>query len=235
MNIQKRIAALALIVFASCQVKEEIHVNTNNSVDRNMELHLDKEAGNKLMAMAKMGGQGDQFSMDSLGKIWNTVTDSITGSVATATNSTFSAGKWDTATNTGKLNFHLPDLKSYNEFANKISKAPSEGDNKMPFSGLQKQQLEWRGKDTLVIVLNEGKSNAAAASDENTQNMAMVKLMLGIDALVTYKASIHLPKAAKSIIATNATLSEDKKTVFIERTLDEATGALPADEVKVVF
>lgn len=236
MNIQTRIAALSLIVFASCQVREDIHVNANNSVDRNVELHMNKEAGNKLAAMAQMAGQGDKLPLDSLAPMWNTITDSLTKNAATNNKGlTFTAGKWDTASNSGKLNFHLPDLKTYNEFANTLSQSASKTNEQMPFSGVQKQQLEWRGKDTLVIQLNEGKGTATGNTEEMTQNLAMVKIMLGLDALATYKADIHLPKAAKSIIATNATLSDDKKTVHVERVLEDVTGSSAADEVKVIF
>lgn len=236
MNIQKRIAALALIVFASCQVKEDIHVNTNNSVDRNMELHMDKAAGDKLSAMAQMAGEGNKLPLDSIAPLWNTVTDSLSSHLVNNTKgATFNAGKWDTVSNSGKLNFHLPDLATYNEFANTLAKSGNKTSEQMPFSGVQKQQLEWRGKDTLVIQLNEGKANATGNTEEMTQSVAMIKLMLGLDALATYKADIHLPKAAKSIIATNATLSDDRKTVHIERALDDITGNNEADEVKVIF
>lgn len=234
MNIQKRIAALALVVFASCQVKEDIHVNTNNSVDRDMEMHLDKEASTKLVAMAKMSGQGDNINLDSLGSVWNTVTDTLNKSLTVSNGASFSATKWDTATNSAKVHFHMPDLKTYNEFAGKFAQTPAEADKQMPFSGMQKQQLEWRGKDTLVIHLNEGKAEAPTNSEEMTQSLAMVKVMLGLDALASYKADIHLPRAAKSIIAENATLSADKKTVHIERALEDAA-TTTADEVKIVF
>lgn len=225
----------ALLLLTSCSLKEEVHLNGNNSVDRGMEMHLDKEAGTKMLSMAAMMGQQQNASLDSLASVWRVMTDTLQKSVAQTPGATFSASAWDTATNTGKLNFHLPNLETYNPFANSGLSLPAEAEKQMPFGGMKKQQLEWHGKDTLLITLDNSKDREIPNAAEMNQGLAMVKMMLGVDALVKYKATFFFPKTAKAVIGENAVLSADKKSVTIEKALDEPNAPGQADEIKVVF
>lgn len=225
----------ALLLLTSCSLKEDVHVNANNSVDRNMEMQLDKEAGTKMVAMAAMAGQQQNMSLESLGPAWNLMSDTLKKTVEQTPGATFSSTPWDTTTNSGKMNFHLPTMAAYNEFSSNSFALPAEADKQMPLGGMKKQQLEWHGKDTLVIHLDNSKEKPAGNEAEMTQALAMVKMMLGVDALVKYKATFYLPKAAKSLIGADATLSADKKSFIIEKSLDEANVAGEADEIKVVF
>lgn len=235
MNAHKRIMGFALLLLTSCSLKEEVHLNANNSVDRNMEMHLDKEAGTKMLSMAAMMGQQQNVSLDSLGTVWKVMTDTLQKSVANTPGATFSASPWDTAANTGKLSFHLPNLETYNPFASNSFALPAEADKQMPLGGMKKQQLQWHGKDTLVITLDNSKDREIPNATEMNQALGMVRMMLGVDALVKYKATFFLPKAAKAIIGEDAVLSADKKSITIEKALDEPNELGKADEIKVVF
>jgi hypothetical protein len=237
--IRKIIAAGSIAVLvASCSLKEDVHINANSSIDRDMLVHLDTVASGKLVAMAAMAGQQEQFKIDSIGMVWDSVGSALTRLTQNVPGAKASHSAWDRSNASGALHFSMPDLATYNEFAGQTMAMPGAVNDQMPVGGLKKQQLEWHGKDTLLIRLDNSKSATAvpmANEAEMKQGMGMVKMMLGIESLVKYKASFYLPRAAKSATGADAILSADKKVVTIEKSLDDANAAGQADEIKVVF
>jgi hypothetical protein len=233
-------AGSVVVLMASCSLREDIHVNANNSVDRDMLVHLDTAAAEKLVAMAAMAGQQpEQMKLDSIGIVWDSATSAFTQLVKKdVPEATVSRTTWNRSTASGALHFGLPDIAAYNKFANSTLTMPGAVSEQMPIGGLKKQQLEWRGKDTLVISLDNSKpANAVPVANEAEMKQAvgMIKMMLGVPALVQYKASFYLPRTAKSVTGADAILSPDKKMVTIEKSLDESNTTGQPDEIKVIF
>lgn len=222
-----------LSLLASCSLKEEVRVNKDNSVDRNLDFHLDKDAAQKLMSVAAMAGQGENMKLDSLGYAWNIMADSLKVKVERTPGAKASYTSWDTASQTGTIQFHLPTVAAYNDFATNTFSMPAEAEKSMPIGGMKKEQLQWHGKDTLYIQMDNSKEAAASGGQETQQAVGMLKMVLGLDALIQYKATYYLPKPAKSVIGQDVVLSEDKKSVFIAKSLDDAEGS--NDVIKVVF
>ncbi|BAV09190.1 hypothetical protein SAMN05421788_101633 [Filimonas lacunae] len=238
MNTKNWIIGSLVALMTSCNVKEEVHINKDNSVDRDMQLHLDKDASQKLLSMASTLGMQEKVNMDSLGYVWQALSDTVKKNTQTIPGAALIASAWDSSNHTGTMKFHLASLQAYNQLTSNSFALPAEANNQVPLGGMKKQKLEWHGKDTLVIQLDNSKdagSTPAASSEEMMQGLNMLKGLMGIDALMDLKAIYHLPKPAKSIIGANATLSEDRKSITITQSLDEANAANQPDIVKVVF
>lgn len=227
----------AVILCTSCSLKEEVHINANKSIDRNMEFHLDNEASQKMVAMAAMAGQQESLKLESIPHLWDTLSAAMVAHVKEIPGAKANFTHWDTASYTGKMNFSLPDMATYNDFASSSFSLPSEASDKVPLGGMKKQQMEWHGQDTLLIHLDNSKKEGTEIPNqaEVAQSMNMVKLMLGIESLMSYKATFFLPRAAKAVEGEGATLAADKKTVTIEKSLDSPNEAGAPDNIKVIF
>lgn len=231
-------AAGLLSVMVSCSMNEDINIKANNSIDRDLLVHLDTVATGKLVSMAAMMGQPQRLPMDSLGIAWDSVGATISRLAQNTPGVKASYTPWNRQQASGAIHLSLPDINTYNQMAGNTLTAPDALKDQVPLGGMHKQQLTWITKDTLQITLDNSKSaNAAPIANEAEvkQAMGMVKMLLGIDAVAKYKANIHLPKAAKSVTGANAVLSADKKTVTLAKSLDEANPTGQPDIIKVVF
>lgn len=231
------LAGIALFI-TSCALKEEVHISTNNSIQRDMLVNLDTVAAGKLQAIAAMAGQQEQLKFDSIGVAWDSVGSSLTRLIQGKDGAKASYTPWNRQKAEGALHFSLPDIAAYNEFAGSTLSTPGAIADQIPFGGPKKQQLQWHGKDTLVIALDNSKSpNAPAIPNEAEikQSLGMVKMMLGVNAIIQYNAIFHLPRPARSIIGNDATLSDDKKSITIKKALEDANLPNQPDQIIVIF
>lgn len=231
------VSAIA-IAFAACSFKEDIHLHSDNSIDRNTLIHLDTGSASKLIGLAGMMGQPQSFSVDSLGVAWDSVRAALTRFPQTNPDVKMSFSEWDKKTASGSIYLSMPSLEAYNEFSAAHLKTPDEIKNQVPFGGPQQQQIHWLSKDKLVIQLDNSKSADARpgmSEAEMKQGMALLKSMFGIESIMKYDAVFHLPRTAKSVSGPGATLSADRKAVNITMNLEEVTGDGLAEEITVVF
>ncbi len=225
-----------LLLLSSCSIKEEVQVHANNSVGRDLNFKLDSSATQKLLTLAKQQNQ-DAGKMDSIGVAWDSLASTVKKNVQQIPGATATASTWDNKNYSGKMKFSLPSLDAYNKFAGNTLALPNDISEKVPVGGLKRETLTWKGKDTLLISLDNSRSagNEAVNQDEAKQAMGFMKMMLGVEALMQYKVDFKLPKPAKAVIGEGAVLSADKKTVSYTKSLDESNEPDKADEIKVVF
>lgn len=228
-----------IITFTACSFKEEISLHPNNSIDRNTLVHLDTVTVGKIMDLAAMMGQQRQnMPFDSMAMAWGSVGAALTRLSANDPRTRISYKPWDRKTASGSVNFSMPSLDAYNDFSAHTLTGPAAMTDQVPLGGPQKQKIEWLGKDTLLITLDNSKSpqvQPIANEAEIKQSMGALKMMLGLDAFIKYEASFHLPRSAKNATGKGVTLSADKKTIHINRELDEAAQNRTDDQIVVVF
>lgn len=226
-------------MLTACSFKEEISLHSDNSIDRSTLVHLDTVAVGKIMDLAAMMGQQRQnIPFDSMAMAWDSIGAALTHLSANDPRTKVSFSKWDRKTASGAVNFSMPSLDAYNDFAANTLTGPAAMTDQVPLGGPQKQKIEWLGRDTLRITLDNSKSSQAqpiANEAEIKQSMGALKMMLGLDALINYEAGFHLPRSAKNAIGKGVTLSADKKTIHIKRELDEAAQNGTDDQIVVVF
>ncbi|RFM29855.1 hypothetical protein [Deminuibacter soli] len=223
-----------LLGITACSVKERVQLNANNSVNRTMEFNLDSGAAAKFIAIAQQQGQ-PAGGMDSISYAWDSLAANIKKTALQIPGATAESTPWNKATRTGTLNFKMPTLEGYNDFAANTLNLPNDMDEKVPVGGLKRQNLTWHGKDTLVITLDNSHPGAAEHAAETQQAMGLVKVMIGLEALLQYKSEFILPRAAKSVVGENAQLSQDKKKVLFSKSLDEPNAEETPDVIKVIF
>lgn len=223
----------SLLLLSACSIREEVQVHADNSVGRSLNFKLDTAATQKLLTLAQQNQAAGR--LDSMGFVWDSLAAGVKKNVQQIPGATVTASQWDKKTYTGTLQFNLPSLDAYNQFADNTLAMPSEVSEKLPVGGLKREALTWKGKDTLVIRLDNSRDAAAPGQDDTKQAMSMMKMMLGMESLMQYKVDFKLPKPAKALIGEGAVLSADKKTVSLNQSLDEPNAPGKADEVKVVF
>lgn len=223
-----------MISMASCSLHEQVQLNANNSVARNMEFRLDSGAATKMVAIAQQQGQNTGFT-DSVSYAWDSLSANIKRNALQVPGASADVSQWNKTTRSGNMKFKLPSLDSYNQFASNTVTLPNDMGDKMPLGGLKRENISWKGKDTLVITLDNSHPGADEHAQETQQSLALVKILIGLDALMQYKADFILPKPAKAVIGEGASLSADKKTVLYSKSLDQANETGNPDVIKVVF
>lgn len=228
------IATGLAITMASCSLRERVQLNANNSVSRNMEFKLDSGAASKLVAIAKTQGQNTNV-MDSVSLAWDSLSSYVKKNALQYPNATAESSPWNNNTHTGTMQFKLPNLDTYNQFASNTIPMPNVPGNKLPIGGLKRENIAWKGKDTLVIQLDNSQHGTTEGIRETQETVGLIKIMIGLEALVQYKADFVLPRPAKAVIGEGAALSADKRTVTYSKPLDEPNAVDEPTEIKVVF
>ncbi|RXK83420.1 hypothetical protein [Filimonas effusa] len=235
---QLLLVAATVVALASCSVKEDIHLHGDNSIDRNMLMHLDTITANKLKGLLAMAGQPQSLSFDTLAMAWDSVGAVFERLPINNQDVKILFSRWNRNSSSGSVRFSMPSLEAYNQFSSVHLKTPDEIRNQVPFGGPQEQQIHWKGKDTLLIQLDNNKSangQTGMSEADMKQGMALLKSMFGIASIMTYDAVFHLPRVAKSVSGPGATLSAGGSAVNITKNLEDVMGDGGAEVITVVF